>query len=101
MVQVSHHKNFVDWLDNLKDREAKKRIAIRLARLLQGNFGDCKSIGQGVYELRIDYGQGYRIYYKQVGDKIYLLLCGGDKSSQARDIEQALLLAANLKEKSR
>jgi len=80
---------FDDWLDCLRDRTARVKIQARLARLSLGNFGDSKFIGDGVYELRINYGGGYRIYFGQVGSSIILLLCGGDKSSQARDIQTA------------
>jgi putative addiction module killer protein len=80
---------FEDWLVRLRDRNARAKIQTRLGRLSLGNFGDSKFVGEGVYELRIDYGGGYRIYFGQVGSRVILLLCGGDKSSQERDIQTA------------
>jgi len=80
---------FARWLDSLRDIKAKTKIAQRLNRLNLGNLGDYKSVGGGVYELRIDYGSGYRIYFGQIGTTIILLLCGGDKKTQAKDIEIA------------
>jgi len=80
---------FTQWLDSLKDRKARAKIKLRLDRVEQGILGDFKSVGEGVFELRIDYGGGYRIYFAQVGLTIILLLCGGDKSSQKQDIKQA------------
>ena len=80
---------FIDWLKSLRDRRARKRIQVRLDRLETGNFGDCGSVGEGVFELRLQFGPGYRVYFGEVDQTIMLLLCGGDKSSQVRDIEQA------------
>lgn len=80
---------FDEWFDGLRDRKAKSKIAARLERVELGNLGDCRSVGDGVYELRIYYGPGYRIYFGEVGSAIILLLCGGDKSTQAKDIHQA------------
>lgn len=80
---------FDKWFDGLRDRKARFKITARLERLELGNMGDCRSVGEGVYELRIPYGPGYRIYFGQVGTTIVLLLCGGDKSSQVKDIRQA------------
>lgn len=81
---------FDEWFDNLRDTKAKDKIVVRLERVKLGNLGDYRSVGQGVYELRIDFGPGYRIYFGQSGTTIVLLLCGGDKSSQQQDISQAL-----------
>jgi putative addiction module killer protein len=81
---------FDEWFDSLRDRKAKYRIDLRLNRLQLGNLGDCRSVGQGVYELRIDSGPGYRVYFGQIDKTIVLLLCGGDKSSQEQDIRQAI-----------
>jgi putative addiction module killer protein len=80
---------FAKWLAGLHDREAQTRIEKRLYRLRGGNPGDYQSVGAGVYELRIDYGPGYRLYFALAGARIILLLCGGDKSTQMADIKQA------------
>ncbi|MEH1792978.1 type II toxin-antitoxin system RelE/ParE family toxin [Nostoc sp.] len=80
---------FDEWLDSLRDRRAKAKIRARLDRIEDGNLGDCKSVGEGVFELRIDYGQGYRIYFGQEGITIIILLCGGDKSTQKQDVDKA------------
>jgi len=85
---------FAAWFAALRDERATARIAARLRRLALGNPGDVRPVGQGVSEMRLDYGPGYRIYYKQVGTEIVLLLCGGDKGSQKRDIAKALAQAA-------
>jgi putative addiction module killer protein len=77
------------WLNKLRDREVKSRIRLRLQRVILGNLGDYKSVGDGVFELRIDYGPGYRVYFGQDGDRIVVLLLGGDKGSQDRDIAKA------------
>jgi putative addiction module killer protein len=77
---------FEDWLDNLRDKRAVARVLARLARVRLGNLGDCKPVGEGVSELRVDYGPGYRIYFGQKGRVTVVLLCGGDKRSQNRDI---------------
>jgi putative addiction module killer protein len=82
-------KPVADWLDGLADRSARARIFARLDRLNAGLFGDWKSVGGGVCELRIDHGPGYRVYYAQDGDALILLLCGGTKRTQAKDIEKA------------
>ncbi len=80
---------FSDWLASLHDLKARSKIRVRLDRVSLGNLGDCHGVSDGVQELRIDYGPGYRVYFGQVGSAIELLLCGGDKSTQAKDIEQA------------
>lgn len=80
---------FREWLEALRDREARARIRVRINRIRLGNFGDCKAVGYGVSELRIDYGPGYRVYFDRQGAKIVILVCGGDKRTQARDIETA------------
>ncbi|EPL8322610.1 TPA: type II toxin-antitoxin system RelE/ParE family toxin, partial [Pseudomonas aeruginosa] len=84
---------FMAWESKLKDRRAKAVIAARIFRLANGLPGDVSPVGQGVSELRIHYGPGYRVYFQQRGTEIVILLCGGDKSSQARDIEMAKRLA--------
>ena len=80
---------FTEWLKSVHDRNTRNRIERRLDRIRSGNFGDYRSVGTGVFELRFSFGTGYRIYFGEVDDTIVLLLCGGDKSSQARDIERA------------
>lgn len=80
---------FTEWLQELADVEAQKRIRLRLYMLKRGNAGDCKSLGDGVFELRFQFGPGYRVYFGQEGPMIVILLCGGDKRSQARDVRQA------------
>jgi putative addiction module killer protein len=80
---------FIDWLKSIKDKTIQVRIRSRLMRIEQGNLGDHRSIGEGIYELKLHFGAGYRIYYGQVGDEIVLLLSGGDKSTQERDIQRA------------
>ena len=80
---------FNEWLASLNDRKVRAKIRVRLDRVSLGNFGDCHGVGEGVQELRMDYGPGYRIYLGQDGSTIVLLLCGGDKSTQTKDIETA------------
>lgn len=87
---------FQRWEQNLRDRRAKTLIATRLFRLANGLAGDVKPVGEGISEMRISYGPGYRIYFKQHGCRIIILLCGGDKSSQANDITLAKVLARSL-----
>jgi putative addiction module killer protein len=82
---------FEEWLDDLNDKKAVARILARLARVRQGNLGDWKSVGEGVSELRVDYGPGYRVYFGQKGQTLVVLLCGGDKRTQDRDIRLAKL----------
>lgn len=79
----------LSWLSSLRDGRASVFIDRWIRRLMSGNFGDCKSLNQGLYELRIDYGPGYRIYYCQAGSRLVLLLCGGDKRTQVSDIDRA------------
>ncbi|MCY4571121.1 MAG: type II toxin-antitoxin system RelE/ParE family toxin [Candidatus Poribacteria bacterium] len=80
---------FSEWLVSIQDQSVQDRILARLERLESGNFGDYRSVGGGVFELRFQFGSGYRIYFSEVGNRIILLLCAGDKSSQTRDIERA------------
>jgi len=98
MIGLRKTQEFVEWLRHLRDRRARERIEIRLLRLQAGNFGLVRSLGGTVSELKIDYGPGYRVYLTQRGDQIVVLLCGGDKSSQSRDIERAKRLAAEWSE---
>src|SRR6266702_6853337 len=81
---------FEDWLTRLRDSRTQAKIAARINRLAAGNFGDCKSLREGVFELRIDWGPGYRVYYGVAGRACILLLCGGDKRKQISDIERAI-----------
>jgi putative addiction module killer protein len=80
---------FAEWLAALRDKQARGRVRIRLARLRAGSFGDCEPVGEGVLELRIDWGPGYRVYFARLGQVVILLLCGGDKRTQDKDIERA------------
>ena len=82
---------YQEWLQSLRDSQMKARIRTRVDRLRLGNFGDCKNVGAGVSELRMHFGPGYRLYFAQDGQTLVVLLCGGDKSTQNRDIERALL----------
>ena len=86
-----------EWLDHLRDVRAKARIVARVARLKAGNLGDCKPLRDGVSELRIDYGPGYRVFFGVVGFQVILLLCGGDKRSQDADIDKAVDYLADFK----
>ena len=96
MTEIRKTEVYARWLDDLLDVRGRARILARVERLATGNPGDVKPVGEGVSELRIDYGLGYRVYYKQHGREIVILLAGGDKSTQARDIKTALRLARNL-----
>jgi len=96
MIEVRQTAVFSDWFDSLRDRQAQARINIRIRRLSLGNPGDVKPVGGGVSELRIDYGPGYRVYFVRRGETVVVLLAGGDKRSQDRDIRIAIELAVNL-----
>ena len=96
MVEIRKTEHFAKWIDGLHDIRARARILVRIERLAAGNPGDVKAVGEGVSELRIDYGPGYRVYYKKHGRKVIILLAGGDKRTQAKDIKMALRLAQNL-----
>ena len=96
MIEVRQTALFRKWLGELRDAHARIRIVTRIRRLELGNPGDVKPVGGGVSEMRIDYGPGYRVYFTRVGDAIVILLCGGDKSSQSRDIAQAKQLAKEI-----
>jgi len=89
---------FDAWFSGLRDKKASARIKMRLRRAEEGNFGDCEPVGEGVSEMRVDAGAGYRVYFKRTGSVIYVLLCGGDKSSQGKDIKAALRMARQLGE---
>ena len=95
MIEIRHYVTaagrdiFDDWFSHVSDSRAQAKIAVRIDRLALGNFGDSKSLGSGLSELRIDWGPGYRVYYAMVGRDVVLLLCGGDKRRQQADIERA------------
>jgi putative addiction module killer protein len=93
MIEVRQTDLFAKWLDKLRDEQARARILIRIRRLSLGNFGDVKPVGEGVSELRIDYGPGYRAYYVQIRNQLVLLLIGGTKKTQDSDIAKAKQLA--------
>jgi putative addiction module killer protein len=96
MIEIRKTETFTKWLDGLNDIRARARILVRIERLAQGNSGDVKPVGEGVSELRIDYVPGYRVYYKKQGQSIVVLLAGGDKRTQSKNIKTALHLAKNL-----
>lgn len=96
MFELKKTEEFDRWLKGLRDQRAIAKIASRLERLALGNAGDVKAVGEGISELRVDFGPGYRVYYKQIGKMIVLILCGGDKSTQERDIKNAKAIAARL-----
>jgi len=96
MLEIRKTPQFARWLDKLQDMRGRGRILARIERLALGNPGDVKAVGEGISELRFDYGPGYRVYYTQQGQSLVILLVGGDKSTQARDIKTALRLARNL-----
>jgi putative addiction module killer protein len=93
MIEIRKTDVFAAWLDGLRDMQARLRVLVRIERLAGGNPGDVQPIGQGLSELRIDYGPGYRVYFTQRGSELVILLAGGTKSSQAKDIQTALALA--------
>jgi len=96
MFEVCKTEEFDSWLRELRDDKAVARIASRIERLALGNQGDVKAVGEGVSEMRLTYGPGYRIYYKQTGKTIMLILCGGNKSTQDSDIKRAKAIASEL-----
>ena len=93
MIEVRQTREFSAWLHRLKDANAVARIVGRIRRMEQGNPGDTRSVGKGVFEMRIDYGPGYRVYFVHRGARIVILLCGGDKRTQQQDIKRAQMLA--------
>ncbi len=96
MIEIRKTDNFVKWIDGLQDIRARARILVRIERLKAGNPGDVKPVGEGISELRIDYGPGYRVYFKRIGQKVIILLAGGDKNTQHKDIKTAISLSRNL-----
>ena len=106
-IEIRHYVNpagkdvFDDWLTRLADPRAQAKVVSRIDRLAVGNFGDCKALRQGLWELRIDWGPGYRVYYAMLGRVCVLLLCGGDKRRQSSDIGRALKYLEDYKERTR
>lgn len=98
MIQIQQTEAYAQWFSGLRDRVARARIDIRIRRLSLGNAGDTKPVGDGVSELRVDHGPGYRVYFIQRGEVVVVLLAGGDKSTQDKDIRTAKALAKDLKE---
>lgn len=99
MNTIARTETFSAWLASLKDLKARAKIVIRIKQAGQGNFGDVKPISDGVFEMRIHFGPGYRVYYAREGRAVYLLLIGGDKSTQRRDIKTAISMWKQIKEK--
>ena len=98
MIQIQQTETYAKWFAGVRDRVTRARIDIRIRRLSLGNAGDTKPVGEGVSELRVDHGPGYRIYFIQSGEVVIVLLAGGDKSTQDQDIRNAKVLAKDLKE---
>jgi putative addiction module killer protein len=98
MITLLQHPEFSSWLKRLRDAKGKARILDRLASAGNGNFGDCEPVGEGVSEMRVHVGPGYRVYFTRRGTTIYVLLVGGDKSTQSRDIVRAKEIARSLKD---
>jgi putative addiction module killer protein len=96
MVEIRKTELFAKWIDNLRDVQAKGRVLVRIERLASGNAGAVKPVGDGISEMRIDYGPGYRVYFTKHGSELIILLAGGDKGSQSADIKVALHLARDL-----
>lgn len=96
MIEIRKTEHFANWLESLRDIQAKARVLVRIERLASGNAGDVKPVGEGISEIRIDYGPGYRVYFMKRGSELIILLAGGDKSSQTADIKVALRLARDL-----
>ncbi len=96
MIEIRKTETYTKWFNSLRDIRARARILVRIERLVAGNPGDVKPVGEGVSELRINYGPGYRVYYIKHRREIVILLAGGDKHTQIRDIKTALRLARNL-----
>ncbi len=96
MIEVRQTEAFSAWLHDLRDPNAVARVVVRIRRMEQGNPGDARSVGEGVIEMRIPYGPGYRVYYLHRRPRIVILICGGDKSTQRQDIKRAQMLAETL-----
>jgi putative addiction module killer protein len=98
MITVFQTQSFQTWFENLRDRQAQKHVLVRIGRLERGNFGDVKPVGEGISEIRVHHGPGYRLYFIRRGLEVVVLLCGGDKGSQSRDIRAAQLIAKDLEQ---
>ncbi|MCK9214472.1 MAG: type II toxin-antitoxin system RelE/ParE family toxin [Rhodoferax sp.] len=98
MIEIRKTVLFAQWLDDLRDLQVRARVQARIERLAAGNPGDVEPVGEGVSELRINYGPGYRVYFRKRGRALIILLAGGDKTTQAKNIQAALRLARNLSE---
>jgi putative addiction module killer protein len=98
MMEIRKTEVFARWIDGLRDIRGRARVLARIERLAAGNAGDVAPVGEGVSELRIDHGPGYRVYFKKRGHRLIILLAGGDKSTQSKDIRAALRLARGLEE---
>ena len=96
MLEIRKTETYAQWIDNVRDLQARARVQVRIERLAAGNPGDVKAVGEGVSGLRIDYGPGYRVYFTKRGRELIILLAGGDKTTQPADIKVALRLARNL-----
>lgn len=96
MIDFEQSNVFSDWLGSIKDTIGKARLLARLRAAEHGNFGDCEPVGEAVYEMRVHYGPGYRMYFTRKHQVVYLLLAGGDKSTQKRDIQRAQSMARNI-----
>jgi putative addiction module killer protein len=96
VLQIRKTETFAQWLDGLRDVRARARVQVRIERLAAGNAGDVEPVGEGVSELRIDYGPGYRVYFTKHGREVVILLAGGDKRTQSADIKTALRLVRNV-----
>jgi putative addiction module killer protein len=96
MIEIRKTELFAEWFNSLRDRHARARIQARIDRAELGNFGDCKPVGNGVSEMRIHYGPGYRVYFVKRGEMLVILLAGGDKNSQSKDIATAINLAQQI-----
>jgi putative addiction module killer protein len=106
VIEIRHYVSrsgrdiFDHWLTHLEDSRTQAKIAVRINRMAAGNFGDCKSLGQGLFELRVDWGPGYRVYYAMLGTQCALLLCSGEKRKQSSDIERARKYLKDYKERA-
>ncbi len=96
MIEIRQTEEFSSWFEKLKDRTARAKIAIRIRRISLGNFGDVKPVGEGISELRLNYGPGYRVYFTQKSNRLIILLAGGAKTTQSADIKKAKKIALEI-----